>query len=291
MPKKSKEQRAREKQARERRRRADRALCPVEAASILGIQVRRIAAAMRGAGVSEQLTSAQARKYKSNPATTPSWLSPLLASAEARREARAIGAAKWDGDGAGVVDYDMTPGPGWRPAVAPSVTAGLEEWWATQPDTSIASLWAQAFSVFDAVVAGVGESTRIVTLSTQTPTVVEGGNFDVHSSCPDDPWGLSTYLAGSKEVWITGSPETYVPMIACSLIYGGSIVVRDFSPTETDRITGLPLKTVTAYSVGNFQVDGLSEAEVFSAFCTDNVTGEPLPPEPAVRYAASPPLI
>ena len=183
-------------------------------------------------------------------------------------------------------------GKKWRPNVSPVIIEALEEFWLSQPDPgkSIVELWNQAFMIFDGVLNGVGESTRIVTLSINTDFKVFGGNFDVHGSKQEDPTGLSLYTTDMRQVWITGSSETFVPMIASGLVYGGSIIVRDFDPSGKDPYTGFPLKTVSAYALGNLEIGYLSEADIFDAFCTDSATGEPIPPEDGVTYIASPPL-
>ncbi|MCF6525414.1 hypothetical protein [Streptomyces sp. JJ36] len=45
-------------------------------------------------------------------------------------------------------------------------------------------------------------------------------------------------------------------------------------------------ETVRGWRLAHGGLSPLSEAEVFSAYCTDPDTGDPVPPEPGVRYAA-----
>lgn len=77
---------ARTKRKREAAKR-DRALCPVEVASILGISVRRVAETMRAVGVAERLTAKDARLWRKDPTVSPFWLRRLLRDVEREREA------------------------------------------------------------------------------------------------------------------------------------------------------------------------------------------------------------
>lgn len=47
----------------------------------------------------------------------------------------------------------------------------------------------------------------------------------------------------------------------------------------------IPVKTVRCWFVSEGQPQPRTEAAAFAAFCTDNKTGEPIPPERGVRYA------
>ncbi|MFF3318253.1 hypothetical protein ACFYV5_22485 [Streptomyces sp. NPDC003035] len=58
----------------------------------------------------------------------------------------------------------------------------------------------------------------------------------------------------------------------------GGVVLRTSNPGARDRLHGWRLTHGTLHA--------LTEAEVFSAYCTDARTGEPLPPEPHVDYRA-----
>lgn len=79
--------------------RADRALCPVEVAQVLGLKVRTVAEAMRATGETHPLTVAQAKAWKTGHTEMPDWLAPLYAeriaaaaqraAAEAARQAEA----------------------------------------------------------------------------------------------------------------------------------------------------------------------------------------------------------
>jgi hypothetical protein len=70
---------------------ADRALCPIPVAETLQLRVRQVAAAMRAAGVTEQVTVRQARAWKSLAEEPPAWMLTLMAQSTAkaaRRQAR-----------------------------------------------------------------------------------------------------------------------------------------------------------------------------------------------------------
>ncbi|MFH8371109.1 hypothetical protein [Streptomyces sp. NPDC018031] len=54
-------------------------------------------------------------------------------------------------------------------------------------------------------------------------------------------------------------------------------------------VDGLP-DTVRGWALDDGWLRPLSEAEVFAAYCTDALTGEPVPPEPGVDYRAGFPL-
>ncbi|MFH8790323.1 hypothetical protein [Streptomyces roseoverticillatus] len=63
----------------------------------------------------------------------------------------------------------------------------------------------------------------------------------------------------------------------------GGVVLRSTLPGRRDTVRGWNLK-------GGGRLHPLTEAEVFSAYCTDARTGEPVPPEPGVDYRAGLPL-
>lgn len=58
----------------------------------------------------------------------------------------------------------------------------------------------------------------------------------------------------------------------------GGLVLRTSGPDAPDRLRG--------WRLDHGRLVPLTEAEVFSAYCTDADTGEPLPPEPGVEYRA-----
>ena len=78
------EQRRRRKQAKAERRRRDRALVPVVVAARVRIPVAELAAAMRAAGVSRQLTELEAADWMSDLETAPEWFTTLVGERLAR---------------------------------------------------------------------------------------------------------------------------------------------------------------------------------------------------------------
>lgn len=62
----------------------------------------------------------------------------------------------------------------------------------------------------------------------------------------------------------------------------GGLVVRTTDSDGTDTVRG--------WSLRRSEPHPLTEAEVFDAYCTDALTGDPVPPEHGVRYGAGLPL-
>lgn len=77
-------------------------------------------------------------------------------------------------------------------------------------------------------------------------------------------------------------PETaeFVTVLAAALALGrpGGLVLRTSVPGRPDRLHG--------WRIHPRGLHPLTEAEVFSAYCTDAATGEPISPEPGVEYRA-----
>ncbi|MER6915956.1 hypothetical protein ABT354_30140 [Streptomyces sp. NPDC000594] len=69
---------------------------------------------------------------------------------------------------------------------------------------------------------------------------------------------------------------------AIALRRPGGLVLRVSTPGAPDRLHG--------WRIHPRGLDPLSEAEVFSAYCTDAATGEPIAPEPGVEYRAGFPV-
>jgi len=83
----------RRKKTKAERRKQDRALAPVMVANRVGMPVADLAKAMRGAGVTAQLTRSDVDRWTSDPDTAPEWFSTLVgeklahaAEAEFRRQ-------------------------------------------------------------------------------------------------------------------------------------------------------------------------------------------------------------
>ncbi|SEO51159.1 hypothetical protein [Actinacidiphila rubida] len=72
-------------------------------------------------------------------------------------------------------------------------------------------------------------------------------------------------------------------MAACAAtVHPGGLVIRTTASDGTDTVRGWTLRGAVPHP--------LTEPEVFNAYCTDPDTGDPVPPEPGVRYAAGIPL-
>ncbi|MFE5633744.1 hypothetical protein [Streptomyces sp. NPDC056470] len=78
----------------------------------------------------------------------------------------------------------------------------------------------------------------------------------------------------------SGEAAEFATVLAAGIALdsSGGVVLRTTSPGTPDRLHGWRL------SAGSLQP--LTEAEVFSAYCTDALTGEPIAPEPGVDYRA-----
>ncbi|MER5771456.1 hypothetical protein [Streptomyces sp. NPDC001985] len=72
----------------------------------------------------------------------------------------------------------------------------------------------------------------------------------------------------------------FVTVLATAIALGnpGGVVLRTTTPGTPDRLHGWRLNQGSLLP--------LTEGEVFSAYCTDAATGEPLSPEPGVEYRA-----
>lgn len=78
----------------------------------------------------------------------------------------------------------------------------------------------------------------------------------------------------------TSDAAEFVSVLATgiALSTAGGVVLRTKRPATPDRLHG--------WRLHQGQLLPLTEAEVFSAYCTDTETGDPLPPEPGVEYRA-----
>ncbi|MCM2393428.1 hypothetical protein [Streptomyces albipurpureus] len=78
----------------------------------------------------------------------------------------------------------------------------------------------------------------------------------------------------------TSDGAEFVSVLATGIALGtaGGLVLRTRSPEAPDHLHG--------WRLHQGRLLPLTEAEVFSAYCTDTETGDPLPPEPGVEYRA-----
>ncbi|MGW4029892.1 hypothetical protein ACWEFL_11305 [Streptomyces sp. NPDC004838] len=77
---------------------------------------------------------------------------------------------------------------------------------------------------------------------------------------------------------VEGTEFVTVLATAIALDNPGGVVLRTSTPDAPDRLHGWRLQQSILVP--------LTEAEVFSAYCTDATTGEPISPEPGVEYRA-----
>lgn len=75
-----------------------------------------------------------------------------------------------------------------------------------------------------------------------------------------------------------GAEFATVLAVGIALESSGGVVLRTSAPDAPDRLHG--------WRLHHGRLLPLTEAEVFSAYCTDADTGEPLSPEPGVDYCA-----
>ncbi|MCX5383673.1 hypothetical protein [Streptomyces sp. NBC_00083] len=81
-----------------------------------------------------------------------------------------------------------------------------------------------------------------------------------------------------------GDAAEFVTVLAAGIALHstGGLVLRTSAPGVPDRLYGWRLQ--------HDRLDPLTEGEVFSAYCTDAETGEPVAPEPGVDYRAGFPI-
>lgn len=122
------------------------------------------------------------------------------------------------------------------------------------------------------------------------------GSHHVVCSLPTGDAGTSLLAAVQIEAPDTEGADLRFPdadaLVVCTVMAAGAVtarpgglVVRTVTGTAADRV-----ETVRGWTLQAGEPYPLSEAEVFNAYCTDPATGDPVPPEPGVRYAAGLPL-
>lgn len=103
---------------------------------------------------------------------------------------------------------------------------------------------------------------------------------------------LTTVIDRQGEDFEVERPEVVERL--CDTVTGGTsaaVVLRIL----TDRIshtlpdgTDLPVSLLLGWWVGEHTLHPLDEAAMFDAHCIDAASGEPLPPEPGVKYTHAP---
>lgn len=135
-----------------------------------------------------------------------------------------------------------------------------------------------------------------------------GRHHAVCSLSPDDggPTLLAALLIEATDQDDDGDPRLSEPdaLVLCTVLAASTVtarpaglVIRTSAPHDPAKTTATArtradteTETVRGWTLHRGQLRPLSEAEVFSAYCTDPATGDPLPPEPGVRYRAGIPL-
>ncbi|MFF3290291.1 hypothetical protein [Streptomyces sp. NPDC003023] len=79
-----------------------------------------------------------------------------------------------------------------------------------------------------------------------------------------------------------GAEFVTVLAVGIALQGSGGVVLRTSTPGAADHLHGWRLR--------QGRLDPLTAGEVFSAYCTDAATGDPIPPEPGVEYCAGFPV-
>ncbi|WP_156721402.1 hypothetical protein [Streptomyces apocyni] len=130
---------------------------------------------------------------------------------------------------------------------------------------------------------------RAVHLLTRVLHRVAGGRHHLVCSVSPDSEPLLAVLRAqttdSGTVLVDEAAATDFTMLLAAGIATsshGGIVLRTSNPGEADQVCGWRLR--------NQRLLPLTAAEVFDAYCTDSHTGEPVPPESGVDYAAPPDL-
>jgi hypothetical protein len=131
--------------------------------------------------------------------------------------------------------------------------------------------YARASQALMRLVAAVGPGVHHVVCSVPA----DGASLvaALHAECEDD--GLAHLREPDALVFCT--------VLAAGIVTGsrGGIVIRSSGPSDDGA--GGP-DVVRGWVLSDGWPRPLSEAEVFTAYCTDPETGEPVPPEPGVDY-------
>ncbi|MFK4688624.1 hypothetical protein [Streptomyces pristinaespiralis] len=96
--------------------------------------------------------------------------------------------------------------------------------------------------------------------------------------------GGTTSSASSAQIDAEEGAEFVTVLAAGIALEGtGGLVLRTSGPDTADRVHG--------WRLHRGRLEPLTAGEVFSAYCTDAATGDPLSPEPGVEYCAGFPVI
>ncbi|WP_236062462.1 hypothetical protein [Actinacidiphila acididurans] len=111
---------------------------------------------------------------------------------------------------------------------------------------------------------------------------VEAADTDTDTDTDRDAGGGSGSGNGLRLVETDALVLCTVMAASTATARPGGLVVRTTDAAGTDTVRGWALR--------HGEPHPLTEAQVFDAYCTDPATGDPIPPEPGVRYRAGLPL-
>ncbi|HWS39632.1 MAG TPA: hypothetical protein VN408_43655 [Actinoplanes sp.] len=107
------------------------------------------------------------------------------------------------------------------------------------------------------------------------------GSFTVTVSADGDslvfPW-----TASRTRLQLHRPLDVLLTAVIAGTVQGGALIAR--FPTRVMLPDRVKQSRVLGWRLGGHEAAELSESELFSAFCTDAVTGEPLPPEYGTVY-------
>jgi hypothetical protein len=98
---------------------------------------------------------------------------------------------------------------------------------------------------------------------------------------------VATKLTGTQLLVPAGELEALNAVLLVAVATSGSVTVRTSSGTLADNPGPTDQVEVRAYHLADGACYQLDEAELFAAYCTDALTGEPLPPEHGVIYVGA----
>ncbi|MCX4515898.1 hypothetical protein OHA27_37915 [Streptomyces sp. NBC_01619] len=130
----------------------------------------------------------------------------------------------------------------------------------------------RAYAAIDALLTALGPGRHDMTCS------AEGACGQLVLACITVEVGSIEPTPALASVVPHGDSRVFAIILATSMETGGALVTRSYRNGAPDVARG--------WRTRDGWPQPLTEAEVFSAYCTDAVTGDPLPPEADVTYGA-----
>ncbi|WP_244502552.1 hypothetical protein [Streptomyces oceani] len=151
-------------------------------------------------------------------------------------------------------------------------------------DTFGADRFVKAAELLNRLLDALGQGSHSLVCSVRTPVAPLAAVL--RAECVGER-GADTHLGDRRPGLVWMDDDEALRFCAVLTVGGtadcaGGLVARSQSGTSKDQ--SAPTETVRGWSVRRDGLRALSEAEVFAAYCTDAETGEPVPPEPGVRY-------